>query len=206
MIFHRILDHIFYSYSSIAVLRALQHVNKGLTGREISRNAGITPRSALNSLTNLENFKIVSRTIGGRDHIFTLNRNHYIVKNGILPLLESETSFLPEILSLIKRKLSKKTVSIILFGSVARKQEEVQSDLDICLVIPDKSVQKEVEKIKSDLFYILSEKYGATLAVIIVTKDQFRKRGIKNLSPVNNIIKEGNVISGKPIKLLLYGS
>jgi len=37
-----------------------------LTGREISRNAGISPRSALNALTNLENFKIVNRTIGGR--------------------------------------------------------------------------------------------------------------------------------------------
>lgn len=206
MIFYRTLDHIFSSYSSIAVLRALQYVNKGLSGREISRNAGITPRSALNALTNLENFKIVNRTIGGRDHIFNLNRNNYLVKNGILPLLESETNFLPEILSLIKRKLSKKTLSIILFGSVARKQEEVQSDLDICLVIINKSIQKDVEKTKSDLFDIISEKYGTTLGVIILTKDEFRKRGRKNLSPVNNIIKEGKVISGKPIKLLLHGT
>ncbi len=206
MIFNRTLDHIFSSFSSIAVLRVLQHINKGLTGREISRNAGISPRSALKALTNLENFKIVNRTIGGRDHLFILNRNHYLVNNGILPLLKSETNYLPEILSLIKRKLSKKTASIILFGSVVRKEEEVQSDLDICLVIPNKSIQSEVEKIRKELFDIISEKYATSLAVIIFSKDEFRKRGLRNQSPVNNIIKEGDVIFGKSIKLLLYGA
>jgi predicted nucleotidyltransferase len=206
MIYHRTLDYIFSSYSSIVVLRALQHISKGLTGREISRNAGITPRSALNALTNLENFKIVNRIIGGRDHIFTLNRNHYLVKHGILPLLESELNFLPAILTVIKKKLSKKTESIILFGSVARKQEEVQSDLDICLVISDKSLEKEVEKIKSELFNVISESYGSTPAFIVFTRKEFRSRGLKNKPPVNNIIKEGVVVSGKSIKLLLYGS
>ena len=205
MIFHRVLNHIFSSYTNIAVLRALSFSKTGLTGREIARNCGISPKSALIALTNLENLHIVKRVIGGRDHIFTLNTGHYFVSKGITPLLNTELNFLPDILSLIKSKLSKKTISIILFGSVARKEEDIDSDLDICMIVKDKSQKTEVEKIKSELFTVISDKYGATISAILFTENEFRKRGLKNLSPINNIIKEGRLISGKPIKILLYG-
>lgn len=206
MIFHRVLNHIFSSYSSISVLRALQFTKEGLTGRGISRNSGLSPRSAMIALSKLENFKIVKRVIGGKDHIFTLNKNNYLVEKVILPLLETENQFLPEILSLIKKYLEKRTISIFIFGSVARKEENISSDLDVCIVIQDNSAKKEISKIISQLFEIISNKYGATLSVITLTKKEFIKRAIKNLSPVNNIILEGILISGKSIKLLLYGT
>ena len=70
MIINRVLDNVLSTYSSIAVLRALLHSAKGLTGREISRNALITPKSALIALSKLTDLKIVNRVIGGRDHTF----------------------------------------------------------------------------------------------------------------------------------------
>ncbi len=205
MIFYRVFNRIFSTYSNIAVLRALQHNIKGLSGREVSRNAGITARSALNALTNLESLKLVNRTIGGRDHLFTLNRKHYLVQNGILPLLESENNFLQEVLSLIKKRLSKKATSVILFGSVARKEERTDSDLDICIVVPTKTVVKEINGIVHELFGLISENFGATLGTIILQEEEFRRKGLKGLSPANSIIKEGIQISGRPINLILYG-
>lgn len=204
MIINRVLDDVLSTYSSIAVLRALLHSAKGLTGREISRNALITPKSALIALSKLTDLKIVNRVIGGRDHHFSLNRKNYLVINGILPLLESENQYMDVIVKLLKKYLSKKCISIILFGSVARKEEKVGSDLDICAVVQSNIQLKEIDQIRQELFYQLAEKFGITLGLTTFTQNEFRKKGLKGQPPINNIIKEGVLIFGKPIKMILH--
>jgi predicted nucleotidyltransferase len=204
MIINRVLDDVLSTYSSIAVLRALLHSAKGLTGREISRNALITPKSALIALSKLTDLKIVNRVIGGRDHHFSLNRKNYLVINGILPLLESENQYMDVIVKLLKKHLSKKCISIILFGSVARKEEKVDSDLDICAVVQSNVQLKEIDQIRQELFYQLAEKFGVTLGLTTFTQNEFRKKGLKGQPPISNIIKEGVLIFGKPIKMILH--
>jgi len=205
MIFNNVLNHIFSSASNVSILRVLMFVKNGLTGREIGRNAGVSPKTALRVLTELENLKIVNRTIGGRDHLFVLNREKYLVERGIIPLLETEQLFLKSILAEIKRKLKNKCISIILFGSVARKDEIATSDLDVCLIVKNKTILKEVEKIKLNLFNKILEKYGVTLAFIIFTENEIKKYAKDKIPLVKNMIEEGTLIFGKPIVLILYG-
>jgi len=204
MIINRVLDEILSTYSSIAVLRVLLHSGKGLTGREISRNALITPKSALIALSKLTDLKIVNRIIGGRDHNFSLNRKNYLVINGILPLLESENHYMDVIVKLIKKYLANKCVSIILFGSVARKEEKIGSDLDICAVVQSAAQLKEIVQIRQELFYQLAENFGITLGLTSVTQNEFRSKGLKGKPPINDIIKEGVLLYGKPIKMILH--
>ncbi len=205
MIFHKVLNYVFSSFSNVAVLRALIHAKTGLSGREISRNAGISAKTALIALTNLENLKIVHRTIGGRDHLFVLNRKNYLVEQGMVPLLQTEAKYLLEIFELIKKHFSKACVSIIVFGSVARKEERIDSDLDICLVLKNSNVNKDIAKLKPAALELAAEKYGASLSIITFTGYQFIRRAQQKLEPVNNIIKEGVFIYGKPLKELLNG-
>lgn len=206
MIFNKVLNHIFSSRSRIAVLRVLQHYKIGITGREIARLTGLSPKSALSALSLLENIKIIKRVIGGRDHLFTLNRDNYLVKNGILPILQIENKILSQLLLLIKQKLSKHCISIILFGSIARKEESADSDLDICFVVLNKSYHKHILPIIHDLQDRIFTEFGTSLAPIYFTLDEFKKKSAKNLSPVNNIIKDGILISGKTIRDLTHGS
>ncbi len=206
MIFNKTLSSIFSSSSHIAVLRALQYHKTGISGREIARLSGLSPKSALSALSSLENLKIVKRVIGGRDHLFTLNRENYLVKNGILPILQIENNYLPRLLSLIKQKLSKQCISIILYGSVARNDETPESDLDICFVLQNKKVQKNILSAIHDLQDRIFNEFGASLAPVYFTLDEFRKRASKNLPPVNSIIREGILISGKPIRIITRGS
>ena len=205
MVFNRPLDHIFSSYSHIAVLRALQFAKKGLTGREISRNAKLTAKSALKALTNLEKLKIVKRQIGGRDHIFTINDKHYLVDKGILPLLSTENNFLKVLAIAVKKKFGRRCESIILFGSVAKKEEKFDSDLDICFVVANRKIHKKLETDVYDEFHLISDRFGATLAGLFFTKEEFRRKAKKNAAPVKDIVKEGILISGKSIKTLVYG-
>ncbi|NWF88669.1 MAG: nucleotidyltransferase domain-containing protein [Ignavibacteriaceae bacterium] len=173
----------------------------GISGREIARISKLSNRTAQNVLANLESLGLVNRAIGGRDHLFTLNRSNKIVTKLIKYIFEFEDGFRSEILSLIKKKLSTVVSSLILFGSVARNDEDYTSDFDLCIVYTKHKTK--IENIVSQLRDKLYDDYKVTLAPFYITESDFRKRAQKNLSPVNNIIKDGVLISGRQIRELI---
>lgn len=201
MIINNILQHIFSTPSNVIVLRTLNSRLVGISGREIARISKLSTRTAQSVLANLESLGLVNRTIGGRDHLFTLNRNNKIVSKLIKYIFEFEDGFSKEIISSIKKKLSPLVSSLILFGSVARKEEESSSDFDLCIV-HSKNKTKIVNTV-SELRDRLYDDYKVTLAPFYITETDFKKRAKRNQSPVNNIIKEGILITGKPIRELI---
>lgn len=204
MVINKSLDEVFSRWSHIAVMRALKNHAIGISGREVSRIAGITHRNSIEALTNLERFGIVIRVRGGRDHLFSLNREHYIVKNGILPLFEMEDGFMKTILTEVKNKLKGKCESVYLFGSTARKEEKPESDLDICIVYDKKNKKEEIEEAFFDLSLLLNKKYGVNASPYYITISEFLKKARSKRQPVLDIIKEGKLVSGTSLKELIY--
>ena len=84
MVINNILDYIFTNASNLAVLRVLNQRIVGISGRETARLAGVSLRSAQISLANLVNLKIIKRQIGGREHLFTLNRGPVLFQMKLL--------------------------------------------------------------------------------------------------------------------------
>jgi len=203
MIIHKPLNEIFSAYSSIVVIRELRYTKNGFSGREIAKRAGLSAPAAMNSLSHLESLKIVNRQIGGRDHIFTLNFRSYFVSVILLPLLDAESKFYDSIVKEIKKTLSKNTISVFLFGSVARKEESIQSDFDICIVysgLKDKKfVQDKVNVCRDEL----NNNYGISLAPFYISRKEFQQRAKLKKPPVNEILKEGILLFGQSIKELL---
>ncbi|MBK9285079.1 MAG: nucleotidyltransferase domain-containing protein [Sphingobacteriaceae bacterium] len=206
MIVHKPLNIIFSAYSNIVVIRELRHTRNGFSGREIAKRGGLSAPAAINALTHLESLKIINRRIGGRDHLFTLNFSNYFVKKVLLPVLDAESQYFDLIVLKLKKILSKEAISVILYGSVARKEETVKSDVDICIVYPNlknKSVlEKKIDICRDELY----KNYGITLAPFNISLKEFQKRARLKKSPINDIIKEGIVLSGKSIKRLINGN
>ncbi|HCY78072.1 MAG TPA: hypothetical protein DHV28_19370 [Ignavibacteriales bacterium] len=202
---HKILDAVFSTRSNIAVLRVISKVNIGLSGREIAKQAGMSAPSSLEALTAMENLNLVKRERGGRDHFFYLNREHYIVEKIISPILNVERKYPDQIYSDIKKGLGRYASSLILFGSTAREEEEIESDLDICVVFKDAISKRKLEKIISDLRIELFKKYGVSFAPYYISEKDFEKRARLKKSPVDDIIKEGKLISGKSIRDIING-
>jgi predicted nucleotidyltransferase len=184
-------------------MRELRFTKNGFSGREIAKRAGLSAPAAINSLSHLESLKIVNRQIGGRDHIFTLNFPNYFVKSILLQLLDAESKFYDSIINEIKKTLSKNTISVFLFGSVARKEESIQSDFDICIVysgLKDKKIVKDKVNVCRDL---LHHNYGISLAPFYISVKEFQQRAKLKKTPINEIVKEGILLSGKSIGGLL---
>jgi predicted nucleotidyltransferase len=205
MKFHNVLDEVLSAQSHIMVLRALQDSAQGFTGREIARLTGLSHRSCLQALSKLEDLSIVQRQRGGRDHIFRLNRKNIIVSEGILPFLALERKILDRLLSFIKRRLGKYAKSIILFGSVARGEETIESDLDVCVIVADKPSLNRVEEKLHDLQPEVRKVFGVNLAPIFYKVTDFKKYYYGNKPPVDEITKDGILIAGLSIKKLLNG-
>lgn len=202
VIIQKVLNKLFSSPASISILRELTIRNKGVTGREVARSTGLTAQTAHNSLANLEALKIIKREFVGRSHYFTLNREHYLFKNIMKNLFESERNFSESLYKKIGSSLSKVCASVILYGSVVRQEETTESDLDICIVSDTKSLVEEKLSSLRDLLY---SEYGITLAPYIIKENDFVRRAAQGQSPINEIVKEGKVLSGRSIKRLING-
>jgi predicted nucleotidyltransferase len=193
---NNILDAVFSAQSNIVILRAMINYNTGISGREVSRISGLSPRACFNTLTSLENIGVVKRVRGGRDHLFAINRDSYIVSEAILPLLNAESAFLESIKKDIKSKLKNKCSSVYIYGSVVRKDESGESDFDICVVMNNQKEQALLEIEISELTHLAYLKYGITLSPVYFTVNEFVKRYNLNKPPIPDIVNEGIVIYG----------
>ncbi len=201
MIIHRALDEIFRTWSNVAVLRALIDTNTGFSGNEVARVAGMNPRSAFKALTSLEELGIVNRVVGGRDHIFTLNREHLLVQEIILKIYSIENKFMDEILRTLSTILKKHVYSAVIFGSVARKEEKSLSDLNICCIVNSPLELLFVRDLLNKKSSMLYKKFGIKLAPVIFLKDAFLRK--KKSKLIKDIVGEGILITGKSLRGLI---
>lgn len=203
MIVHKLLNEIFSTYSNIAVLRAMQDNRQGLSGREISKKAGLSAPSCIQALNKLERLKLVIKQKGGRDHLFTLNFSNVVLTEAIIPVLEFERNWLNRILGEIKKVLKNDSLSLILFGSVARSEENYESDFDVAIILSESKSNSKLDDKVTKLSLHLKNNFGISLSSITLSLSNFKKRAKKNLPPVNNILVEGYVFSGLSIRKLL---
>jgi predicted nucleotidyltransferase len=201
MVVNRIIEHLFTSPAIVAVLRELDLRRVGISGREIARSSNLTHRSALKALENLEALKIVNKQIAGKTYFFNINRSHYLYRNVIRPIFKAEMELFDTIASKIKKELGKYSESLIIFGSVARKEESHESDFDLCVVYSGnkKLIEDKINILREELYKL----FGISLAPFLITLIEFKNKAKKNKPPVNEIIKEGKVISGKSIRSII---
>lgn len=202
MIIYRVLDEVFRNWSHVAVLRALLDTTSGYTGNEVARKSGMHPRSALKALTSLEHLGIVDRQRGGRDHIFTLNHEHYLVRQIIVPVYTTEREFLNEISDVIRKKIKRSVLNATIFGSVAIKIETPMSDLDICCIVKNEIQKGEARNRLNANSQMLFKTYGIKIAPILFTIKEVKAKVKTPL--VQDIMTNGISIVGKKIRTLLY--
>lgn len=203
MVIHRALDEVFRSWSHVAVLRALLDTTSGCTGNEVGRISGMQPRSALKALTSLEQLGIVRRQRGGRDHIFTLNRDHVLVQDAILSLYHSERQFPEALFATLAAVLKSPVVSAVVFGSVAKREETPLSDLDLCCIVKTEKQKDIVRKKLDSEAPSLYRKFGVRAALLIFTVEEFRAKSKSRL--IKDIVDHGRLIAGKDPKAVLNG-
>ena len=117
-----------------SVVRVLAGTGAPLTGRTIARLAGVSPAGAAKVLATLSRHGVVDSQSAGSANLYRLNREHLLV-GPMLALLSTAQRLEANINDELRGWLVP-CDGAILFGSAARRDGGLDSDLDILLIRP----------------------------------------------------------------------
>jgi len=196
------LNNILNSKVKLECLRYLINYPSELNGSELSRFLKITTRSIHKAMQSLVNEGVVDFTPRGNSYGYTLNKDKWFVKKVLLPLFYNEKRFLDTIVENIKKEIESSPLglnilSVVMFGSVYRKEDNCNSDFDIFLLI-DK--EENVSLVEDEIFKIssrISKLYGVTLGPYWKSLSSFKKD--RSLGVIKSIKESHRLIYGQEL-------
>ncbi len=131
------------------VLSVLAGTSRPLTGREVARLLGRPSHSGvLDVLNRLTEHGVVDRQEAGRAFLFTLNREHLAA-----PAVDVLSGMRVELLDRLHKAIEGWKVApvhVSMFGSTARGEGDIHSDIDLFIVRP-KAVPEEDARWRAQL-------------------------------------------------------
>ena len=195
---------IFKTPNQFRILRVLYSASpEGLNGRQISRVAGVNPMTAHKTLQALYEIGIVTSRDVAPAKIYSINYDYFLadVVGDFIKKGDASPS-LKKLGEALNRQCSYDLVSIIMFGSFARKEEGDDSDLDLLFVVKDKA--PGIEYITE--FQDMADKISGEQTQVIFTNSKKLIAGIKRKQGyMTSIPLEGISIYGKSVKVILSG-
>ncbi len=199
MRFNHPLDRLLTTRSRVAVLRYLVLTGVELSGRQIARALGVSPKPLNEVLTGLADEGVLVRRTVGKTHLFRINRDNILVSELLLPLFEREHKMLSVALEEVFTGLEGRVRSAVLYGSVGRGEEGPDSDLDLLIVTEDAAVPKILEDRAVDFL----KRYGNILSPLVITLNELRHRYLEGDEFLREALAQGQVVFGEsPLELL----
>lgn len=202
------LDKIMNNETKVKILRFLSKSSAEWTGRQIAKEVGVTPATAHKALHGLHDEEILLLKQIGKNYIYSLNKENFIVQDMLKPLFAKEDRILKNIMAVITRKISfflakKNIVSVALFGSVNVRKDCSGSDIDLAVIVKYAKVKKNVENLFWDISQAVAKEFGNTVSPYVNTTREFRSKHKKGLAVIKNIMKSHTVIYGERLERLL---
>ena len=190
------------------VLRFLWKSRSEWSGREISRQTGLSAPTCHKALKQLDARGLALFRRVSNVHLYKINSANYLVEHVFAPLFETEAALPGRVLKAIKGFLTsypgnKKILSAVVFGSMATGRERLSSDMDMLIVTSDAGGARELEQRIQDLRTLVYRKFSIPLSPYIQPLAEIRTKHKKKLPLILRILEEGRCIYGKDLKELL---
>jgi predicted nucleotidyltransferase len=194
MKFHGTIEDILGSKIKVGILRFLFRTRGLFSGREISRQVGFSPTHTISALRELEAIGLVSRQRAGNTDLYQINEKNAAVDGMLAPVFEWESNLPEKLANLYADKLGKELVSIRLFGSAARGEEEPDSDIDLLITLEDRVDIDKLKEVITDIDLIAGQVFGSSVSTIVVKESEFAKKVKAKRGFWKSIPKESKVI------------
>src|SRR4030065_2173048 len=137
MRFHDTLEDILGSKIKIRIPRLFYRTRGSYTGREIAKLVEFSQDATQRALNDLTRHGLLRRDYVGTSYNYYLNEDHMLVVKVVNEVFLAEQNSIWEIARIFKDQLGKEFVKAVIFGSVAKKKERPDSDVDILVVVRD---------------------------------------------------------------------
>ena len=171
-----ILDRVLSPGTSLRTLRVLFREPKvEFTGRALARRAKASPPQTSAALQRLEGIGLVRRKVTGRADTWTLVRDHALIPV-LTKLFDSERNLRPRLRAELQDELESLGVkNAMIFGSVARGEATINSDLDLFVEVPTTDEAVRLRDALPDVQLRFLTKYGTMVSPLILTASQARR-------------------------------
>jgi len=163
------------------------------TGREIAGIIGVGHRAVDIALGDLVSLDIATVRRIGKANVYTANGDSQRFQV-LARLFEEEAKTRDALLGEIRRSIPG-VLSCVLFGSVARGEESLDSDVDLLVIADDPNgLSETLENLRSKV----AKRFSLHLAPIVLTPRQLRKKW--KAPYVVSATTEGRLVAGESLE------
>jgi len=170
------LDDILGNRTQTKLLRLLSRTRSAHTGRELARLIDQSHNTTRYALEELERNGLVIKRQAGRSNLYSLDEDNIIYTEILSPAFKLEEDLLGEVAKIFSDKLGKDLVATILFGSVAKGEENPNSDIDLVLVFGDKVNLGDKEDEVAEASLQVAKMFGNQVSTILVKSAEFERK------------------------------
>jgi predicted nucleotidyltransferase len=149
---------------------------------------------------------VLHRQQAGRAYLYSLNEANYLVSDSLLPAFRSEAAWLEKLGDDVVAAIGRRAESIILYGSWARGHAASTSDVDLLVVTQPGQDQDKLERTLEQHRGRLAERFGHAVSLLVVPRDDLRRRLRRGDRLIREIVREGRTVAGKPLAEVVGGA
>ncbi len=194
MIFHNTLEEMFSSKVKIAVMKLMcLNPEKKYSGREMARLLKISASRVSEVLELFRKNAVVNRETVGRASQWGINKESIVVEE-VSSLINVERRIYMELKSKIYETLAreKSILKVVLYGSVAKKREKPESDIDIFILVTTKKDKELAAELVGKLNKYLLPRYGNVISELIYSEREWKD--MEKTKIFKRIESEGEII------------
>ena len=202
------LDKILNNAVNVRALRILCQTTGEMSGRQIAKMSGVTPKTAHKILYDLLREGIVVMRTIGKTYLFRLNEDRAVVKDVLKPLFAAENILSKRLFDMIRTAIKKSIfkediLSVAIFGSVHTKTENSTSDVDLLVIVKTSKLKRKVEELFFEIDRQLSSHWGNLISPYVNSLSEFKSKARKKTGIVPNILISYQLIYGDRLEKLL---
>ena len=188
------------SHIEAAVLRVLAGADTAFSGRQVHRLSGAGSTSSVHrALRSLAEVGLVDAETQAPAILYRANRDHLLWQSVQIGL-GARASFFERTRAFCADEFAdEEDVTVILYGSVARRASTSQSDIDLFLIYPD-GISPDVQ---ADASYRMSVQIrrwtGNDAQVYAIERTAFQRREDEHDPVLENVREDGILLYGRPV-------
>lgn len=196
MLYRNYLEMLFGSKVKVKILRTLnRYRGKEFTTRELAQFLDVSHMGVRRVLPDLYRMNAIQIKVIGKSHTVSINPESYVT-NLVEEVFRIEEETLAQLVEILKKGLSDPTIaSAMIFGSIARGEEEPLSDIDLFILTNDK---EKAEITISKLQREVSNRFGNAISPYILSEEDLS--GEDKFQILDEIRKNHIIVFGKPLE------
>jgi predicted nucleotidyltransferase len=170
-----------------------RYPEKKFSGRELARMLNVSPSRASEILELFRKYGIANRIRIGNTSEWTLNKDSILTKK-LSNVFDIEEKIYLDLKSKIHKTLSREKyiLKVILYGSVPKGREQLDSDIDLFILVKNQKDKELAAELIHKLNISLLPRYGNVISELIYSKEEWKLK--KNSNILKQIQSEGEII------------